>query len=71
MFSATGQCDAGYMFSVFTNLVYGRLVGVIECGIEPLQGSSVRIEVNSDTNLIGVFCTTKCALSYKKFILNL
>jgi len=52
------------LFSAFTNLIFGPLVGVIECGFEPLQGNSIRIEVKSATVLVSVLCTTKCALSY-------
>jgi hypothetical protein len=54
----------GLLFFVFTNLIYGPLVGVIECGFEQLQGNSIRIELKSATNLVSVFCTTKCALAY-------
>jgi hypothetical protein len=52
------------MFSAFTNLFYGSLVGVIAFGDGQLQGSSVCMEMISATNLVSVFCTTKCALAY-------
>jgi hypothetical protein len=37
----------GLFLSAFTNLIYGPLVGVIECGFEHLQDNSVHIEVKS------------------------
>ena len=33
------------LFSAFANLIYGPLVGIIECGFEPLQGNTEVKEV--------------------------